>query len=81
MKYDYSVKDIYGHDISCGSFNEAKQEAQRLLKDRPDCDPIIDQYSLTDFELTGVYWCYKAGQFVKNSDHQPLPDLFKGLTR
>ncbi len=77
MKYDYTVQTIYGLTDSCDTLAEAKAVANRWIKERPDCDPVIDQYYKDD-ELTGEYWLYKNGKFVK-------PDKYKidfsGLVR
>jgi hypothetical protein len=64
MKYDYLVKDIYGNEVSCNTFSEATAEAKKLILQRPDCDPVIDQYHKDD-ELTGEYWLYRNNRFVK----------------
>lgn len=64
MQYDYQVKDIYGNEITCSTFNDAVRQAKKLLASRSDCDPIIDQYYKDD-ELTGEYWVYRNGKFVK----------------
>ena len=74
MKYDYTVQTIYGATESCRTLSEAKQIAKALLKERPDCDPIIDQYYEGD-ELTGEYWKHNDGKFIKA---QP-PISLKGL--
>lgn len=64
MKYDYTVKTIYGLEESCSTFTEAKKIALEWLRERPDCDPVIDQYYKDD-ELTGEYWTFRNGKFVK----------------
>lgn len=64
MKYDYTVSDIYGIQITCSTFFDAVHEARKLLNNRSDCDPIIDQYYKDD-ELTGEYWVHKNGKWVK----------------
>lgn len=73
MKYDYTVQTIYGVTETCRTLAEAKRTAQALLKERPDCDPVIDQYYEND-ELTGEYWTYKNGKCVKAGK----PISFKG---
>lgn len=64
MKYDYTVQTIYGVSETCSTFPEATRIAKVLLKERPDCDPVIDQYYKDD-ELTGEYWTFKNGKVVK----------------
>ena len=64
MKYDYMLVTIYGIEESFSSLREAQQRGKELVKERPDCDPIIDQYYEND-ELTGEYWKYNKGKFIK----------------
>ncbi len=71
MKFDYQVKDIYSNEVYCDSFNEAVKEAWALIKLRPDCDPVIDQFYKDD-ELTGKYWVFRNGKFVKPSTLKQL---------
>jgi len=64
MKYDYTVNSIYGLEESCSTFAEAKKIAFEMVKEQPDCEPIIDQYYRDD-ELTGEWWIIKTGKLVK----------------
>lgn len=64
MEYNYTVNDIYGNTVSCTSFREAVSEAKKLLQQRKDCDPVIDQY-FKGGELTGKYWLHRDGNFVE----------------
>jgi hypothetical protein len=63
MKYDYTVMDIYGHAVSCTSFAQAVREGKKMVRNIPDCDPIIDQYYKDD-ELTGKYWKFDGKDFI-----------------
>lgn len=76
MKYDYTVQTIYGIELSADSLPEAKRIAKGLLTERPDCDPVIDQYYKDD-ELTGDYWTFKNGKCVKAAP----PISLKGFIR
>lgn len=75
MKYDYTIKTIYGTEESCDTLAEAKKRGKELIKERPDCDPVIDQYYKDD-ELTGEYWLWRNGKFAKPTTP---PISLKGL--
>lgn len=77
MKYDYTVQTIYGVTETCSTLTEAKRVGKKLLSERPDCDPVIDEYYKDD-ELTGRYWLYKQGKFTEPAK---LNISFKGLIR
>lgn len=74
MKYDYLVTTIYGDEVKCDTLVEAKKAGRKFILEKPDCDPVIDQYYKDD-ELTDVYWLYRNGEFVKPKSLQELTEM------